>query len=129
MTVKSMLIVVLLCLSLISCVNQPAINSNVKPINHIVLVWFKAGVSQAEINEVIQETKTLKQYIPQIQSLSLGRAIPSDRKIVDDSFDLGIQLQFENQADMDAYLTHPKHITFVKTFIKPKLAKLLVYDF
>lgn len=93
------------------------------------MVWFKAGTSQADIEKIMQETKQLKDDIPQIKSLNLGRAIPSNRKIVDDSFDLGIQLQFANQADMETYLTHPKHIAFVKTFVKPKLAKLLVYDF
>ena len=75
------------------------------------------------------EVKKLQNDIPEIQSLSLGRAISSERKIVDDSFDLGLRLEFANQNDMETYLTHPKHIAFVDTFVKPKLAKLLVYDF
>lgn len=126
---KSIFISIFLCFSLISCTNQPTPESNAKHINHIVLVWFKAGTSQAEVDSVIRETKKLEQYIPQIQSLSLGKAISSERKIVDDSFDLGISLTFKNQADMKVYLSHPKHIAFVKTYVKPKLAKLLVYDF
>jgi hypothetical protein len=61
--------------------------------------------------------------------MSLGRAIASDRKIVDDSFDLGIHAVFANQQDMQTYLSHPEHIVFVNQFVKPKLEKLLVYDF
>jgi len=126
---KMALIVSILCISLISCNHNPTVDATARPINHIVLVWFKAGTSQTEIDEVIQETNKLKQHIPQIKSLSLGKAISSDRNIVDDSFDLGIRLEFANQVDMQSYLTHPRHVAFVKTFLNPKLDKLLVYDF
>ncbi len=98
-------------------------------INHVVLVWFKQGTTKADIDEVIQETNKLPALIPQVKAMSLGRAIASDRKIVDDSFDLGIHLTFANQQDMQAYLSDPKHIAFINKFVKPRLEKLLVYDF
>ena len=119
----------ILYLSLISCSSYTDIESAEKPVNHIVLAWFKVGTTQAEISEIMVETKKLV-HIPQVQSLQLGRAIVSDREIVDDSFDLGIRfLNSTTKENMNTYLSHPKHTAFIKTFVKPKLAKILVYDF
>lgn len=102
---------------------------NALEVNHVVLVWFKPDTTQTDIDEVIRETNKLPLFIPQIKSMRLGRAIASDRKMVDDSFDLGIYLLFANQQDMATYLSHPKHVTFVNQFVKPRLERLLVYDF
>jgi predicted nucleic acid-binding protein len=124
---------VVLLLGLTACSTQPtkteSVTIDTQSINHVVLVWFKQGTTTADIDEVIQETNKLPALIPQVKAMSLGRSIASDRKIVDDSFDLGIHLTFSNQQDMQAYLSHPKHVTFVNKFVKPRLAKLLVYDF
>ena len=124
---------VFLLVDLTACSIQPAktecVTTHTQSINHVVLVWFKQGTTKADIDEVIQETNKLSALIPQVKKMSLGRAIVSDRKIVDDSFDLGIHFMFANQQDMQAYLSHPKHVAFVNKFVKPRLAKLLVYDF
>jgi len=97
-------------------------------INHIVLVWLKADTTPAEIDTIIAESQKLSS-IDTIQSLTIGTAIPSERKIVDDSFSFGMHMRFATQQDMQRYLAHPQHIKFVDTFVKPKLDKLLVYDF
>lgn len=103
--------------------------ANSKPVNHVVLVWFKDGTKQADIDAVIRETKRLPELIPQVKTMRLGIAIASDRKIVDDSFDLGIYFLFASQQAMQTYLKHPKHVAFVNQFVKPHLAKIVVYDF
>jgi hypothetical protein len=97
-------------------------------INHVVLVWLKADTTPAEIDTIIAESQKLTS-IDTIESLSIGTAIPSERKIVDDSFSFGMHMRFATQQDMQRYLSHPQHIKFVDTFVKPKLDKLLVYDF
>ena len=106
---------------------SPAINTD-KGINHVILLWLKADTTPTDIEAIIQATQQLQQ-IESIQAIHIGRAIPSTRKIVDDSFSLGIHMRFANQQSMQSYLSHPQHIKFVDTYIKPKLEKLLVYDF
>ncbi len=131
--VSPLFLSVVLLVGLTACSTQPAktgyVTTHTQSINHVVLVWFKQGTTKADIDEVIQETNKLPALIPQVKTMSLGRAIASDRKMVDDSFDLGIYLTFASQQDMQAYLRHPKHVAFVNKFVKPRLAKLLVYDF
>lgn len=119
-------IYLVLLLSLFACGQSNT--DNTASINHIVLVWLKADTSIAEINTIIEESKALKS-IGGIQSLNIGTAIASERKIVDDSFSLGLHMRFANLKDMNHYLKHPRHVDFVDNFIKPKLEKILVYDF
>jgi hypothetical protein len=92
------------------------------------MVWYNDTVTAEQQAVIKNETLKLKN-IPGIVHLDLGGAIPSERPIVDDSFDLGIVMTFKNEIDMNAYLTHPQHKTFVKEYIKGNVEKLLVYDF
>jgi hypothetical protein len=96
-------------------------------LTHVVLCWMDSTVTETEIDHLIEETRTL-QEIPGILSLSVGRPVPSERPIVDDSFSFGITMVFESKEKMNAYLAHEKHTSFVSQKVKPRLAKLLVYD-
>ncbi len=95
---------------------------------HVVLVWLKEAGNMAHIQQVIEVSKQL-QGISEIQDLKVGKSISSTRKIVDDSFDVGIYMTFVNQADMERYLQSEKHQQAVQTIIKPLSKKVVVYDF
>jgi hypothetical protein len=97
-------------------------------VNHVVLVWLKADTAPEVRESIIEGSRQLK-AIPGIRDLRVGKAIPSERPIVDDSFSFGILMRFDSVADMNAYLADPKHVQFVDTQVKPYLEKLLVYDF
>ena len=96
-------------------------------IHHVVLCWLKE-VSPEIKNNILNESGNLKQ-IPTLKKLSFGNAIPSNRDIVDDSFDIGLLMIFESKEDMDTYIHHPIHKNFVKNTLKPYLEKVIVYDF
>ena len=120
------LIVFLLSILDTGCsVNQ--LSNSEKTIQHVVLVWFKSGTPEKAVNKVIKETRKLKQ-IPGIRDLRVGRSVPSQRKIVDDSFDLGIVMSFPDKYTMDRYINHPQHVDFVKKHVKPHVSKIIVYD-
>lgn len=99
-----------------------------QPVHHIVLVWLKAGTPPEAYEQIIEGSRTLA-HIGQIRDLQVGKPIPSERRIVDDSFSLGLYMRFDSVADMNAYLTNPRHVQFVDTLVKPHLEKLVVYDF
>ncbi len=61
--------------------------------------------------------------------MRVGHSLPSDRKIVDDSFDVGIYISLANTEDMDAYLSHPLHTRAVEEVLQPLARKVVVYDF
>ena len=119
------LLPVVACLTLTGCnTTQFAKKSR---ITHVVIVWFKPE-TPPDVRQKIEEDSRDLHRIPGVYNLILGQTVPSDRPIVDDSFDLALSMQFDSVADMDAYVVHPQHQEFLK-LAKPNIAKLLVYDF
>ena len=97
-------------------------------VEHVVLVWLKRPGNAADRATLIATAKKFQAEIKQIQHLSVGPAVPSDRPIVDDSFDIGLVMRFASKADLDAYEKHPVHVKAVKEVLAPIAKKLLVYD-
>lgn len=101
----------------------------VKIITHVVIIWLKPEFQTEEyINEVLAANERLRE-IPQVQSLQTGRALKSDRKMVDDSFHIGNAMTFNSKQDMQDYLVHPIHVEFFEKYIKDKMEKAIVFDF
>ena len=98
------------------------------PVQHVVLLWFTADVTNSWVQQVEAETLKLR-AIPQLLSLEAGPPIKSERSIVDDGFDLGIAMTFRTVDDMNQYLTDSRHTKFVDTWLKGHLDKIMVYDF
>ena len=97
-------------------------------ITHVVVCWLNESVTDIEVDNVIRETRKL-QSIPGLLGLHVGKSIASTRVIVDDSFTFAVSMKFSSMEDMNAYLTHDQHVDFVNNVLKPKLKKIVVYDF
>lgn len=97
-------------------------------VHHVVFVWLKDSPNKAAHKQQVLVGSEQLRSILGLQSLHVGTAIPSSRKIVDDSFDVGLHMVFASEQAMNTYLKHPVHVAFVKS-IKPQIKKLLVYDF
>lgn len=99
-----------------------------QPINHVVLVWFNESVDERHVHQVAVATRQLKR-IPGITEIRTGRPLESERSIVDDSFDLGVLIQFDSLEKMKSYVDHPIHKKFVEGYLQGNIKKLIVYDF
>ena len=97
------------------------------PVEHVVFVWLKEGYTEKGLELVIRESKALSS-IPGIVDMKVGKALASDRAIVDDSFQVGIIMSFNSAVEMKSYLTHPDHVRRVKETLKPMSSKIVVYD-
>lgn len=97
-------------------------------ITHVVVCWLNEDVTDNELENVMEETRRL-QSIPGLLELHVGKSIDGDRAIVDDSFTFAVSMKFNSVEDMKAYLSHEKHVEFVNNVLKPKLSKIVVYDF
>lgn len=97
-------------------------------VEHVVLVWLNEPGNAAIKDKMVAACRTFPREIDGILSLSVGDALPSDREVVDDSFDLGIVLRFKDKAALDAYEKHPVHVKAVKEVLAPNASKLKVYD-
>ena len=118
----------LLSLMLLSACVKNEIVLDEYPVNHIVLLWLKDDVSTSLREDIFKKTTALSE-IPGVANLRIGKVISSDRKIVDDSFDFGISMNFRSVDEMNTYLQHPQHVGFVNQYIKPNIKKIKVYDF
>ena len=95
---------------------------------HVVLVWLKEPGNDDHAAEIIRATHGLGN-IPGVRAVKAGRVMKSKRPIVDDSYDVGLYLEFDNLEDMEAYLVHPIHQEAVREVFKPLAARYLAYDF
>ena len=110
-----------------ACTSVETTKSQENSVVHVVLIWLKEPGNKEHIQQVIEVSNQLKE-IPGIQEMRVGKSITSDRKIVDDSFDVGLYMIFDNQEDMETYLVHPEHKKAVTTILRPLANKILVYD-
>lgn len=97
-------------------------------VRHVVLVWLKPEYQGQYLLTLMQASEQLA-HIPGIRQLHMGPALPSERALVDDSFDLGLLFEFETVEQLSAYVDHPDHVAFLKTYVVGKTKKVLIYDF
>ena len=100
-----------------------------KMLTHVVIAWLKPEFRTEEFMQKLLKANARLREIPQVQSLQFGNAIKSERKSVDDSFDIGNMMTFKSEQDMQDYLVHPIHEEFVDTYIKGKVEKAVAFDF
>ncbi|MDB6116888.1 MAG: Stress responsive alpha-beta barrel domain protein [Verrucomicrobiaceae bacterium] len=97
-------------------------------IEHIVLMWLKKPGDAGQRERLIAAAKSLKADIKEVKSLDVGLAVPSDRPVVDSSFDVGLVMSFNSKADLASYEKNPVHVKAVTEILKPLTRKLQVYD-
>ena len=54
---------------------------------------------------------------------------PSHRPVVDQTYQVAINVVFSSKKAQDDYQVHPLHVEFVEQIFKPNCKKVVVYDF
>lgn len=93
-------------------------------VEHMVLVKLKPGVSEAQIDEAIGSLRGLKNAVPNILELSVGRNITPERG---QGYNLGLLVRFPNRDALAAYGPHPKHLP-VAARLKELAESMVVVD-
>lgn len=127
----SMAVAGLLMMAGTSCsLMSPAASASHAPkgaVSHTVFFWLKHPQDKSQRQQVESALLRLR-ALPQVRSLSIGAAVPSDRPVVDDSFDVGMVVEFASVADLHAYEAHPDHLKEVHGVLLPLTKKVQVYD-
>ena len=55
--------------------------------------------------------------------------VRSHRDVVEQSYQVALNLTFDTKQAQDDYQTHPSHVEFVETVFKRCCARVMVYDF
>ena len=66
--------------------------------------------------------------IPGVVNVLAGSPLPSERPVVDDSFDVGIIMVFENSDALHQYLENPIHKKATAEILAPLSERILIYD-
>ena len=96
-------------------------------VSHVVIIWAKDPSKDVEI--ILDGAAKLLEDIPGVEAFHAGQMYPTDRPVVDKTYHVALNMQFQSMEDLATYQKHPKHVEFVENYLKPNLEKLLVYDF
>lgn len=96
-------------------------------VDHVVMIWQKRPGNEADRAALLAACEKLR-VIPGIRSLDAGRVLPSERPVVDDSFDVGLVVRFDSARSLHGYETDPRHVKQVNEVLKPLSRKIVAYD-
>lgn len=128
MTKKMVLLPCLIMIFSLLTTGNSFAEKNQGSVTHVVMVWLKDPGNKAMRNQFIKESRTLND-LPGIIHRHVGEVLPSDRKIVDDTFDVAITATLKSEQALQAYLKHPKHKQIVEKKLKPLINRAIAYDF
>ena len=97
-------------------------------IEHAVYVWLKRPGNAEHRAALVAATEELRKSTGLIRSFHYGRPVPSNRPVVDDTFDLAIIMRFDNRRALAAFEKHPAHRRAKKEILQPLARKVVVYD-
>ncbi len=96
--------------------------------SHVVIFWTDPAVANAE-EELLAGMERYLKPIPGVLHFHCGRMARSHRPVVDQSYQVALNVVFADKKAQDAYQTHPSHMEFVNGVFKRACKKVVVYDF
>jgi hypothetical protein len=96
--------------------------------SHVVIFWTHENTSQAAEELVAGANKYLK-GLPGILHFHVGKMVPSHRPVVDQTYQVALNIVFKDKASQDAYQDHAEHHQFVDKVFKKLCKGVIVYDF
>ena len=96
--------------------------------SHIVIFWTKPEMPGAT-DELIAGAHRYLKDIPGILHFHVGKMVPSHRDVVDQSYQVALNLVLANKQAQDDYQAHPRHVEFVENVFKRTCQRVAVYDF
>jgi len=96
--------------------------------SHVVIFWTDPANPKAA-DELIAGAKKYLAPLPGIVHFHVGRMAPSHRPVVDQSYQVALNVVFDSKQAQDNYQVHPLHLEFVEKVFKAVCKKVVVYDF
>jgi len=96
--------------------------------SHVVIFWTDPQKPAAADALLAGAEKYLKP-IPGVLHFHVGKMAHSHRAVVDQTYQVALNIIFSDKQIQDAYQEHPLHLEFVEKVFKPNCLKVVVYDF
>ena len=97
-------------------------------VTHVVVFWLKDHGNAAQRAKIIETSESFLK-IPGVLSVEAGQCLPSQRPVVDSSFDVALTMEFASEGDMKRYLDDPRHKAAAENVLKRLVRKFTAYDF
>jgi len=94
---------------------------------HVVLFKFKPGTAEATLVTIEKAFGELAKKLPFVTGFEWGRNSSPEK--LDHGYTHCFIVTFADEAGRDAYLPHPEHQAFCRTFLDPTLEDVCVLDF
>lgn len=112
-------------ISLVACASPPERPTMVE---HVVFVWLKDKGNPDHVAALIDASQSFT-VIPGVLAVETGGPLPSDRPVVDATYDLAIRMRFDSAGALQDYATHPLHVEKRDQVLIPLVERIQVYDF
>ena len=96
--------------------------------SHVVIFWTKPELPHAA-DELVAGMEKYLRPIPGVIHFHVGRMVTSPRPVVEQSYQVALNLMFPDKQAQDDYQVHPLHLEFVEKCFKPNCARAVIYDF
>ena len=96
--------------------------------SHVVIFWTDPANPNAA-DELVAGAEKYLRPIPGVLSFHVGKMVRSQRPVVDQTYQVALNLVFPSKQAQDDYQVHPQHVEFVEKVFKPGCKKVVVYDF
>jgi len=97
-------------------------------LSHIVVFWTNPAYLGAA-DELLKGANELLKDIPDVIQFHAGKMVPSSRPVVEQSYQVAINLTFADKKAEQTYQAHPRHREFVEKYVQRLVKKVVVYDF
>lgn len=97
-------------------------------LSHVVIFWTKPSVPDAA-DKLLAGIREYLPAIPGVRVFHAGKMVPSERPVVDQSYQVALYIQVDDKAAEVAYQQHPLHVEFLEKAFRPNCDRVLVYDF
>jgi hypothetical protein len=96
--------------------------------SHVVIFWTDPAQPNAA-DELVAGANQYLKSIPGVVQFHVGKMVGSHRPVVDQTYQVALNLIFPNKKSQDDYQVHPQHVEFIEKVFKRTCIKVLVYDF
>jgi len=96
--------------------------------SHVVIFWTDpANPKGAE--ELLEGANEFLRPIPGALHFHVGKMATSHRPVVDQTYQVGLNIIFADKKTQDDYQVHPLHVEFIEKVFKRVCKRVVVYDF
>ena len=94
---------------------------------HVVLFKFHENTSKETVESIVEAFHALCGELPFVRDFEWG--LNSSPENLNEGYTHCFIVTFGSPKDRDAYLPHPAHQAFCRTYLDPNLEKVCVLDF